>query len=60
MSKVLPAIKENGGEYLAGEMNKTTAIGNGTEQHRRVLRLEDMNAWIGRFGSSLKPRAARW
>jgi uncharacterized protein (DUF1330 family) len=32
LSKVLPAIKENGGEYLAGGMNKTTAIGGGTEQ----------------------------
>ena len=32
LSKVLPAIKENGGEYLAGGMNKTTTIGNGTEQ----------------------------
>ena len=32
LSKVLPSIKENGGEYLAGGMNKTTAIGNGTEQ----------------------------
>jgi uncharacterized protein (DUF1330 family) len=32
LSKVLPAIKANGGEYLAGGMDKTTAIGNGSEQ----------------------------
>jgi len=37
LPKVMPAIKENGGEYLAGGMNKTTSFAGQQPPNRVVI-----------------------
>ena len=37
LPKVMPAIKENGGEYLAGGMNKTTSFAGEQPPNRVVI-----------------------